>query len=145
MSVVKLAHYSVRAVDLAASEKFYTQVLGFHVGHRPDFPFPGRWLYRSGEDTDCGMVHLIGADENEGCGLAGYLGAREVEDRSDTGALDHIAFFATDWCAMRGRLVQMKVDYVERVVPTLGLLQVFLRDPSGVAIELNYPAAEACR
>jgi hypothetical protein len=32
---------------------------------------------------------------------------------------------------------------VERTVPSLGLRQVFLTDPSGVTIELNYPAAEA--
>ena len=30
-----------------------------------------------------------------------------------------------------------------RPVPNLGLHQVFTEDPSGVAIELNYPAAEA--
>ena len=30
----------------------------------------------------------------------------------------------------------------ERTVPDLGLHQVFLDDPNGVVIELNYPAAE---
>ncbi|MFZ9740235.1 MAG: glyoxalase, partial [Prochlorotrichaceae cyanobacterium] len=30
-----------------------------------------------------------------------------------------------------------------RTVPDLGLHQVFLEDPSGVTIELNFPAAEA--
>ncbi len=59
------------------------------------------------------------------------------------GALDHIAFAATDWPAMRARCHAAGVRYVERTVPALGQHQVFLDDPSGVTIELNYPAAEA--
>jgi hypothetical protein len=30
----------------------------------------------------------------------------------------------------------------ERTVPNIGLHQLFLDDPNGVVIELNYPAAE---
>jgi hypothetical protein len=30
----------------------------------------------------------------------------------------------------------------ERTVPSLGLHQLFLDDPNGIVIELNYPAAE---
>jgi hypothetical protein len=44
---------------------------------------------------------------------------------------------------MRARLKRHGIAYRERTVPTLGLHQVFLEDPSSVTIELNYPAAEA--
>ena len=35
------------------------------------------------------------------------------------------------------------MKYFERSVPTLGLHQMFLKDPNGVMIELNFPASEA--
>ena len=50
---------------------------------------------------------------------------------------------ATDLADMRSRLKRNKVEYRERTVPDLGLHQVFFEDPSGVTIELNFPAAEA--
>jgi hypothetical protein len=34
------------------------------------------------------------------------------------------------------------VKYFERAVPILGLHQMFIKDPDGVTIELNYPASE---
>ena len=41
------------------------------------------------------------------------------------------------------RCKRKNVDFFERSVPTLGLHQMFLKDPNGVIIELNFPAAEA--
>ena len=41
-----LNHYSIRTTDMAATERFYVDVLGLTVGPRPPFPFPGLWLYR---------------------------------------------------------------------------------------------------
>lgn len=142
MPIAKLAHYSVRASDLDASERFYVEAMGFRVGGRPAFPFPGRWLYLGDDEVDCGVVHLIGTAGDES-GLADYLGERPEGGQGDTGVLDHIAFLATGWRDMRERLRCMRIDHVERIVPELGLLQIFLRDPSGVVVELNYPATEA--
>lgn len=143
MAVSKLAHYSIRAFDLEASRKFYTEVMGFRVGYRPNFPFPGVWLYQSHDEREYGVVHIIGtgaesADER-------YLGERPANGPAGKGDVDHIAFLATDWPDMRERLLSMQIRYDERTVPTLGLHQVFLQDPSGVTIELNYPSSEGER
>ena len=46
-----LNHYSIRTTDLEASRRFYADVLGLTVGPRPDFPFPGLWMYR-GDHAD---------------------------------------------------------------------------------------------
>ena len=40
------------------------------------------------------------------------------------------------------RLRQHDVPFRERTVPVLDLHQVFVNDPNGVVIELNFPAAE---
>jgi catechol 2,3-dioxygenase-like lactoylglutathione lyase family enzyme len=143
MGIGKLAHYSIRASDLDASRRFYTEVMGFRVGYRPDFAFPGLWLYQSADEAEYGIVHIIGADSPGANGLEQYLGGRSVESLSGTGVVDHIAFLATGWPEMRARLLEMQIGYYERAVPSVGLHQVFVQDPAGVTIELNYPAVEA--
>jgi hypothetical protein len=39
-------------------------------------------------------------------------------------------------------LRELRVPYRERTVPSIGLHQLFLDDPCGIVIELNYPASE---
>jgi catechol 2,3-dioxygenase-like lactoylglutathione lyase family enzyme len=145
MAIKKLGHYSIRTADLEASRRFYADVMGFRVGSRPPFPFPGLWLYLGEDESDYGVVHIIGVDQSDSEGLARYLGARSGAEIPGTGALDHIAFLATEWNALRARLEAHGINYDERTVPALGLHQVFVVDPSGVTIELNYPAPEGQR
>ena len=138
-----LNHFSIRTTDLEASRLFYADVLGLTVGPRPDFPFPGLWMYR-GEHADVAnaVVHLIGIDRDDPQGLKQYLGDRAETSLAGSGAVDHIAFFADGLAAMLAHLRQRAVRFRERTVPAIGLHQLFLDDPSGVVIELNYPAAE---
>ena len=142
MPVAKLAHFSVRTATLQASCDFYCRVLGFRQGFRPDFPFPGAWLYLHGDEPDAAVIHLIGIDSAEPAGLANYLGDRPQAGLRGGGAVDHLAFAATDLRGMRERLGAMGVPFRERTVPGLGLHQLFVEDPSGVTIELNFAAAE---
>lgn len=139
-----LNHFSIRSLDLAACERFYTRVLGLSVGPRPPFPFPGLWLY-SGDTSVWGnaVVHIIGIDRNDPEGLKQYLGDRDLSSLNHTGSVDHLAFSATGLAAMRANLLAQGIAIRERTVPNLGLHQVFLDDPNGVVIELNYPASEA--
>lgn len=143
MPINKLAHFSLRTADLEASRRFYTHVLGFKEGYRPAFNFPGLWLYRGGDEDDFGVVHLIGIDRNDPRGLVDYLGDKEEAALRGSAAVDHLAFLATDLRGMRDILRRENLAFRERTVPDLGLHQVFLEDPSGVTIELNFPAAEA--
>lgn len=139
-----LNHYSIRTADLDACRRFYTEVLGLAVGPRPEFPFPGLWMYEG--DTTLwanAVVHIIGIDRNNPKGLQDYLGDRDEAALKGTGVVDHVAFFATGLVPMRERLKGFGIDARERTVPSLGLQQLFLNDPNGVVIELNYPAAEA--
>jgi len=143
MAIEKLAHYSIRTTDLEASRVFYTEVLGFRVGYRPPFDFPGIWLYLGEDEREYGTVHIIGIDPNDPEGLIAYLGDKSLDSLTGTGSVDHIAFNATGLAGMRKTVAAKKLECRERTVPSLGLHQVFLTDPSGVTIELNYPAAEA--
>jgi catechol 2,3-dioxygenase-like lactoylglutathione lyase family enzyme len=144
MPIGKLDHYSIRTLDLSASENFYTRIMGFSIGFRPPFNFPGLWLYNGASYPETlGVVHIIGVDLDNPEGLKEYLGDRDLSSLQGSGTVDHMAFRATGLTEMRARLQENKVAYRERTVPSLGLHQVFLEDPSAVTIELNYPAAEA--
>jgi catechol 2,3-dioxygenase-like lactoylglutathione lyase family enzyme len=143
MSVGKLDHYSIRTLDTEASRRFYTEVMGFEVGYRPPFDFPGLWLYNGAPYPEsCGVVHIIGLDPDNPEGLKAYLGERDPASLHGTGTVDHMAFAATGLGEMRARLERHGVPYRERSVPSLGLHQLFLEDPSAVTIELNFPAHE---
>ena len=73
-----LNHFSIRSSDLAACERFYVGVLGMTVGPRPDFPFPGLWIYRGDHaDPANAVVHIIGKDLAAPAGLDNYLGERD--------------------------------------------------------------------
>jgi catechol 2,3-dioxygenase-like lactoylglutathione lyase family enzyme len=140
---LSLNHYSIRTVDLAACERFYCGLLGLQVGPRPPFPFPGLWLYQG--DTSVwahAAVHIIGIDRNDPEGLKAYLGDREEVSLQGSGAVDHVAFFATGLPEMLARLQAQNIALRQRTVPELRLHQIFLDDPNGVVVELNFPAAE---
>ena len=143
MPVGKLDHYSIRTPEVEASRRFYTEVMGFSVGFRPPVQFPGIWLYNGAQYPETtGVVHIIGIDPNDPQGLKDYLGDRDVTSLQGTGTVDHMAFVATGLADMRARLQNHGIAFRERTVPSLGIHQVFFEDPSGVTLELNYPAAE---
>jgi catechol 2,3-dioxygenase-like lactoylglutathione lyase family enzyme len=143
--IEKLAHYSVRTTDLEASLRFYTEVLGFIEGFRPPFDFPGAWLYQGGDESTYGIVHLIGIDRKDPSGLIAYLGDKAAGSLEGSGAIDHLAFLAGGLSEMHLRLNGAGIQFRERTVPSLGLHQVFLEDPSQVTIELNFPAKEVAQ
>ena len=147
MEFRRIDHYSIRTLDLDASKRFYTEVMGFREGPRPPFDFPGYWLYNGQPPKkleaggNYGVVHLMGLAQ----GLRDYLGDRDEASLKgqSTGPLDHVAFAATGRAEMVERLKRHKVEFFERDVPLLGLRQMFIKDPDGVTLELNYPATEA--
>ena len=149
MEIKRVDHYSIRTLDLEASKRFYTEVIGLQEGPRPPFDFPGYWLYSGEPPADLsnaaknyGLVHLMGPAK----GLTEYLGDKDESSlKGGTGPLDHVAFAATGRDAMVERCMKNKVEFFERDVPLLGIRQMFLKDPDGVTIELNYPASEAPR
>lgn len=139
---MSLNHSSIRSLDLDARERFYCGLLGLTKGPRPPFPFPGLWLYAGDTTQANAVVHIIGIDRNDPEGLKQYLGDRDESSLHGTGAVDHVAFFATGLAETLQRLRANGIEGRERTVPLLGLHQVFVDDPNGVLAELNFPADE---
>ena len=118
---------------------FFVDILGLEDGKRPDFPFPGAWLY-----TDStAVIHLIGVDPDDPSGLQRYVGGEiSSEALQGSGAFDHIAFRANDPSVLIERLKKTDYAYRERQVPNMNLFQIFVEDPNGITIELNYRGEE---
>ena len=80
--------------------------------------------------------------------LVAYLGSvretRAVHQWADdarepgSGRLDHVAFRAVDLEATRHNLTAAGIPFREAVVPRDGTVQIFVHDPDGLTIELNF-------
>lgn len=133
MPLTDLDHYFVRANDLEVTKAFYCDVLGFEELPRPAFPFAGYWLGLNGKV----QVHMgeHGMPDAEKF----YLGTTARSATDNAGVVDHIAFVATDPEEFHRRLTALGVPARKRYFHEIGLCQMFVDDPNGLTLELNFP------
>jgi catechol 2,3-dioxygenase-like lactoylglutathione lyase family enzyme len=125
MPVTALQHINIRCADIARSRDFYVGLLGLAEGRRPPFASHGFWLYL-GSDP---VVHLVQKRPDE------------KKRGPGTGELDHVAFAAQGLQDMRDLLNLHGIEFREAFVARDNVVQLFLQDPDGVQLELNFPAA----
>jgi catechol 2,3-dioxygenase-like lactoylglutathione lyase family enzyme len=132
MPLTELNHYFVRAGDLERTKNFYVDVLGFEVMPRPDFPFKGYWLGVNGRiQVHMGQAGIPNAELY-------YLGTTKRSAADNSGVIDHIAFLATEPEVFLKRFKEMGVSARPRSLPEFELYQLFIKDPDGLTIELNF-------
>lgn len=136
MPLERMEHFLVVSDDLEGTKNFYRDVLGMTVGFRPDLGFPGYWLYVG--DVPC--VHL--AEWNTYAVYTAEQGIPISTRAAGTGSLDHIAFNATDFDGIVARIEQHGIAFSRSGIDEIGLRQLFLKDPNGVTIELNFRSAK---
>lgn len=119
MAVNTLDHVNINTRDLDACKKFYGEILGFEDGPRPEFGIPGAWMY-------CGDQPVI------------HIMAMPDAPAGPTGPLDHVAFRCTDFDGFKQRLDAAGLEFGENHVPDFKIRQLFVHDPDGVKIELNF-------
>ena len=107
-------------------------------GPHPDFGFPVYWLYIGERD----VLHMTRGGRKADEGRKRYLG-QESEAVRGSGVIDHVAFRATGLEATIAHLNKGGIAFKERRVDDQALYQLFLIDPNGVKVELNFAAAEA--
>ena len=123
MPLSHMEHFLLQTEDIEATKDWYVKILGFRVGPAPDFKFPVYWLY-------------LGENRKK------YVG-QQSDASTGTGVVDHVGFRTTGLLEMIEHLTKNKISFTERQVNDQGLYQLFLFDPNGLKIELNFANAEA--
>jgi catechol 2,3-dioxygenase-like lactoylglutathione lyase family enzyme len=126
MSVGVLDHFNIRTRDLDSTVHFYQDVMGLEKGPRPNFAFPGAWMYSEGK----AVVHIVDISKTD------------EPQKPDSGVVHHVAFVSRGFDGMKQRLTSKGMPFDARQVPGGELWQIFVNDPNGVMIELNYEAAK---
>jgi lactoylglutathione lyase len=123
MTATSINHVSVHAYDLETSAAFYQQLFGMERLPTPTFAFPVAWLRLGGQqlhlfvraDARAPQFHHVGLNVDDFDAV--YWRAREQRLRDDS------AFFS---------------DMYE--LPD-GSVQMYLRDPAGNLVEVDWPDA----
>lgn len=127
MTILGLNHINLRAhrLLLDSLKDFYCDVLGFRQGLRPEFPSFGYWLYV--QETP--LIHLSEA--------------RDDEERMlhNDGYLDHFAFTCSKLVDVEQSLQAHGIVYRKVQVPSTEQIQLFVQDPAGNNVELNFASA----
>jgi catechol 2,3-dioxygenase-like lactoylglutathione lyase family enzyme len=127
MPIEKMDHFTIVTKDAKVTTEFYRDIMGFEPGPRPNFAFPGVWLYNQGK----AVLHVIEKPEiPDGCGV-----------------LDHMAFWGTGLAEYIGKLKARGLKYDLRRLPEgghgAGTWQLFFFDPSGARVEIDLAPSEA--
>lgn len=126
MTIEKLDHVNVRTTQLEVMVGWYTRVLGMHSGGRPNFTFPGAWMYAGASP----VVHLVGINGAPATGSEATL------------KLEHFALSGTGRAQFEKRLTQMGENYRRSDLPDVNLAQINLWDPDGNHIHIDFPLDE---
>jgi catechol-2,3-dioxygenase len=100
---------------------FYCDVVGLQEGFRPAFERFGFWLYIGNKD----VLHLITPKEGDG---------RSPQKSS----FDHVAFKTSDYQGVLKKLKSLNIPFEEKLIPGMTAHQIFLKDPAGNRVELNF-------
>lgn len=124
MTTIGFNHVNLRAPrDLMEDLKvFYCDIVGLAQGPRPEFGSFGYWLYAG---KQC-ILHLSQARPDE----------ERLTQIATT--FDHVAFTCTGRQEMEAHLTRHNIAFTTGQVPSLGITQLFCKDPAGNGVELNF-------
>src|SRR5256886_17598468 len=118
MSVGVLDHFNIRTRKLADTVRFYEDILGLEKGDRPNFAFPGAWMYSEGK----AVVHLVDISKTD------------EPQKPDSGVVHHVAFASTGFAGMQPRLKSKGKAFDSRQVPGGDPWQIFVTAPNGFRV-----------
>lgn len=123
--IAELNHVSVLALDLDESTEFYTDVVGMEPIPTANFEVPVQWL-----QAESGQVHLFERDMDP---VPYYHFGVSVDDFEGVYRRAAEADFLANWDDGTDANIYRLPD---------GAVQMYLHDPTGNLLEVNYPDAD---
>jgi len=123
MPVAAMNHFTILTDDVEGTVRFYHELLGLAAGPRPNFDFPGAWLYAGGAP----ILHVISG---------------RSKSELKAGVIDHMAFTGRDLAGTITMLKARRIEHVCRRQAGSGTWQVFFHDPNGAKVELDFAPEE---
>lgn len=130
MQVQRLDHVNIRTAKLDTLTEWYVDVLGLRVGDRPNFPFPGAWLYAG----DQAVVHLVEVSEEEAAAAAGEGASLQLE---------HFSFRASGLAQFEAKLAERGLASRRSELAEACLVLINVRDPDGNRLHIDFPLDES--
>ena len=126
MTILGINHFTILTTEIERSCLFYETIIRAKVGPRPNFNFPGAWLYIDEKP----IIHLV-----------------QIEQPISTKSIiDHVALSAENIAEYIYRLKNNNISYELRKLPSgckeSGSWQLFICDPGGAFLELCFDASE---
>jgi catechol 2,3-dioxygenase-like lactoylglutathione lyase family enzyme len=134
MPVMGLDHVNIRSADPQSTLAFFRDVLQMRVGPPPGMKvtesYKGGWVF---DPEDRALVHVGGLDTP-------YPSDAKMPfaEGQGGGAVHHVALACADFEGMRERLRARELEFAESDYPNMRLRQLFVREPNGVLLELNF-------
>jgi catechol 2,3-dioxygenase-like lactoylglutathione lyase family enzyme len=124
-----LDHVNIQTRKLGETVAFYRDVLDLEARDPPPPLDPAfvQWMY---DPEGRAIFHLSGP--------GALVAIDDVNVGEDTGAVHHVALACKGHDAMIEKLDRMGLPHRENHVVAIDLKQIFVRDPNGVLLELNY-------
>ena len=124
MKIHSLDHVNLRTSRLDEMTAWYVDVLDLRSGERPDFAFPGAWIYAEGQP----IIHLVEVAE---------------EQRSLDPKIEHFALGASGFPDVIARLKDRGIAHTVDPVPGYPIVQINLHDPDGNHIHIDFSDKDA--
>jgi len=132
MAITGFDHVNIRTMNVPATLEFFRDVLDMKIR-----PFPGRsdtetagWVL---DQNDTTLIHV-----NHGKEIYPTDATSPWSPVEGSGAVHHVALNCAGYDATKKRLTARNLDFVENAVPQINLRQLFVREPNGIMIELNF-------
>jgi len=146
--ISKLDHVNIVTKNIGETIRFYTEVLGMKNAGLPGGMVSDRNAFIC-DDNDNAVLHIQGVDpanpqptfDSIHQRLGNLRTSIELEDLEGSASIEHVAFACQDYDKVRDRLGRHGLEMRFNDVPQMSLRQIFVNDPNGITLELNFRTA----
>ncbi len=126
-------HIALRVKNPERMKDFLLKLLSLKVGFRPEFSFPGYWLYS--KDIERSLIHIFHKDAS--FYKKDLINEDFDEEYISGNIVNHICFFSDNYEEIIKRISNLNIDYSINLVPNSPIEQIFIKGPENLIIEIQ--------